>query len=108
MNSEQDDVARRFINMVDVFYDRHINLIISADVLPSELYVGTRLAFEFKRTASRLIEMQTEAYLSQNKLVKENLVKELDSLDNKDEKAWVEADSSRQGDWVSNGRCSDF
>ncbi|MES9990588.1 MAG: cell division protein ZapE [Candidatus Thiodiazotropha sp.] len=58
-----DDRSRRFINLVDVFYDQKVNLIISADAEPDSLYVGTRLSFDFKRTASRLQEMQSTAYL---------------------------------------------
>ncbi|MEW8189311.1 MAG: cell division protein ZapE [Candidatus Thiodiazotropha endolucinida] len=58
-----DDRTRRFINLVDVFYDRKVKLVISAEELPERLYAGTRLAFEFNRTASRLKEMQSAAYL---------------------------------------------
>jgi len=37
--------------------------VISADVAPIDLYGGERLAFEFQRTVSRLLEMQSDAYL---------------------------------------------
>jgi cell division protein ZapE len=57
--------ARRFVNMVDEFYDRHVKLIVTAEVAPDELYQGERLKFEFKRTASRLKEMQSHEYLAQ-------------------------------------------
>ncbi len=63
LDRSQDDSARRFINLVDVFYDRKVKLVISAEVPPDQLYSGTRLAFEFQRTVSRLKEMQSEAYL---------------------------------------------
>ena len=60
----KDDMARRFINLVDEFYDRSVKLILSAEVSLDKLYQGGRLAFEFERTQSRLSEMQTEEYLS--------------------------------------------
>lgn len=59
-----DDQARRFISLVDEFYDRHVKLILSADVDVSGLYTGSRLSFEFDRTTSRLVEMQSTEYLA--------------------------------------------
>lgn len=53
-----DDEARRFIALVDEFYDQGIKLILSAEVDIFELYQGEQLAFEFERCQSRLIEMQ--------------------------------------------------
>lgn len=61
---EQSDAARRFINLVDEFYDRGVNLLLSANSAPDALYQGTRLAPPFRRTASRLTEMQSEEYLA--------------------------------------------
>lgn len=63
-DAKQDDQARRFISLVDEFYDRHVKLILSADVPVQELYTGNRLSFEFERTISRLIEMQSTEYLA--------------------------------------------
>jgi cell division protein ZapE len=45
-------------------YDRHVNLVCTADAPPPTLYVGERLAGAFERTASRLIEMQSAEFLS--------------------------------------------
>ncbi len=64
MSVTTDDIARRFINMVDEFYDRNVKLIISAEVELKDLYTGGRLNFEFQRTMSRLLEMQSHEFLS--------------------------------------------
>jgi cell division protein ZapE len=47
-------------------YDQHVKVVASAQAAPTELYTGAegREAFEFERTASRLIEMQSHAYLA--------------------------------------------
>jgi cell division protein ZapE len=64
LNIEEDNQARRFITLVDEFYDRAVKLIISSAVPIHELYRGSKLAFEFERTKSRLIEMQSQEYLA--------------------------------------------
>jgi cell division protein ZapE len=61
---QEDDAARRFINLIDEFYDRGVNVLCSAAAEPGELYRGSRLQAAFARTASRLIEMQSEEYLA--------------------------------------------
>jgi cell division protein ZapE len=63
-DSRSENEARRFVNLVDEFYDRNVNLILSAAVPLIALYRGERLRGEFERTQSRLIEMQSEAYLA--------------------------------------------
>lgn len=63
MDGSHDDMARRFVSLVDELYDRHVKLIISAEVDLQRLYVGHGLAFVFERTRSRLLEMQSEDYL---------------------------------------------
>ena len=64
----QDDRARRFINLVDEFYDRNVKLVLSAAAPLAELYVDGRLGFEFERTRSRLLEMQSLEYLGREHL----------------------------------------
>jgi cell division protein ZapE len=59
-----DDRARRFINLVDEFYDRHVKLVISAERPLAEIYSEGKLNFEFQRTVSRLLEMQSHEYLA--------------------------------------------
>ena len=59
-----EDAARRFVNLVDEFYDRQVTLVCTAAAAPVALYRGSRLAGAFERTASRLIEMQSAEYLA--------------------------------------------
>jgi cell division protein ZapE len=59
-----DDQARRFVNLVDEFYDRQVKLVISAERPLAEIYSTGKLDFEFQRTVSRLLEMQSHEYLA--------------------------------------------
>jgi cell division protein ZapE len=56
--------AKRFILLIDTLYDARVRTVISAQVSPHALYHASRgnEVFEFRRTASRLIEMQSDAY----------------------------------------------
>lgn len=64
LGSNNDDAARRFIALVDEFYERRVKLIMSAAVPIEQLYSGGKLEFEFKRCISRLKEMQSHEYLA--------------------------------------------
>jgi len=64
LNEDDSNTARRFVTMVDEFYDRNVKLLISAAAPIKELYTGQRLSFEFQRTTSRLTEMQSHHYLA--------------------------------------------
>ena len=66
LDSKIEDAARRFISLVDEFYDHGVKLIISAEASITEIYQGERLRFEFERTQSRLLEMQSHDYLAQS------------------------------------------
>ncbi|MHA6309934.1 cell division protein ZapE [Pantoea sp. USHLN298] len=58
-----EDQARRFLALVDEFYERHVKLVVAAETSLTEIYQGTRLKFEYQRCLSRLQEMQSEEYL---------------------------------------------
>jgi len=64
LDADAADATRRFINLVDEFYDHNVKLLVSAAAAIDGLYAGKRLAFEFQRTASRLTEMQSDDYLA--------------------------------------------
>ena len=63
MDANMDDAARRFINLIDTFYDMNVNIVVSSEAEPERLYSGQKLAFEFDRAVSRINEMQTTKYI---------------------------------------------
>jgi len=64
MSANRASEARRFTWLVDVFYDRRVKLVMSAQVPPEALYTQGQLAHEFPRTVSRLNEMQSAEFLA--------------------------------------------
>jgi cell division protein ZapE len=64
MTAEMSSEARRFTWLVDVFYEQNIKLIMSAEVEPEKLYIKGVLANEFRRTVSRIMEMQSLKYMN--------------------------------------------
>lgn len=64
MATQDENTARRFLALVDEFYERRVKLIIAAEATMFEIYCGERLKFEYQRCLSRLQEMQSEEYLS--------------------------------------------
>jgi len=68
MDGNNNDAAKRFMILVDEFYDRNVKLLLTAVTIPERIYIGARLAQPFRRTISRLIEMQTHEYLARQHL----------------------------------------
>ncbi len=64
LSSEEREVAKRFVVLIDALYEHRVNLFASAAVDPGEIYPAGDTAFEFQRTSSRLIEMQAEDYIA--------------------------------------------
>jgi cell division protein ZapE len=64
MADTDNNAALRLITLVDELYDRNVRFLVSAAAAPEALYAGTRYAAAFRRTESRLAEMQSKAYLA--------------------------------------------
>jgi cell division protein ZapE len=64
LTATMENQARRFVSMIDEFYDRGVKLFVSAMTSVEQIYQGSQLSFEFERTRSRLIEMQSHKYLA--------------------------------------------
>lgn len=64
MTEDHDDVAKRFIHLVDALYDHHVKLVVTTESSPAGLYRGKRLTFAFERTVSRLTEMSSHHYFN--------------------------------------------
>jgi cell division protein ZapE len=64
MRPQRRDAAKRFVTLIDALYEHKVNLVCSAEVEPIRLYEEGVGAFEFERTVSRLIEMQSDDYIA--------------------------------------------
>ncbi|SMF62766.1 cell division protein ZapE [Allosphingosinicella indica] len=64
LGPENRNEAARFVTLIDALYEHKVKLLAAADAAPADLYVAGDGAFEFERTASRLMEMQSDAYLA--------------------------------------------
>jgi cell division protein ZapE len=69
MGPEKRNEAKRFVTLIDALYENNVKLLCSAAAPPDELYDAGDGSFEFQRTASRLMEMQSEDYLSRGHAV---------------------------------------
>ena len=65
MSPDNRNEAKRFVTLIDALYEHRVNLICSAEISAEDLYLTGDGVFEFERTVSRLIEMQSEDYLAQ-------------------------------------------
>lgn len=74
LDDYQKEATRRFIALIDILYEHHTILILSAAAEPTELYVGNRFRFEFRRTSSRLEEMRSEEYLASSHLESQSII----------------------------------
>ncbi len=63
LTTTMEDQARRFLALVDEFYERHVKLIVCAEAALEDIYAGNQLKFEYQRCLSRLQEMQSEEFL---------------------------------------------
>jgi len=64
MGADRRNEAARFVTLIDALYEHKVKLLAAADASPADLYPAGDGAFEFQRTVSRLIEMQSEDYLA--------------------------------------------
>ena len=68
LSPEKRNEAKRFVTLIDALYEAKTKLVMSADAEPDDLYPSGDGAFEFERTASRLMEMRTHDYLAADRL----------------------------------------
>ena len=68
MSPKNADAARRFTWLIDVLYDDRVNLIVSAEAEPDQLFTEGENSAEFQRSVSRLLEMQSVQYLQTQRI----------------------------------------
>ncbi len=73
MTRDMRNEARRFVTLIDTLYDNRVSLVASAEAEPSGLYAEGDGSDMFKRTASRLMEMRSEAYVERGRMDSETL-----------------------------------
>ncbi len=71
LSPDKRNEAKRFVTLIDALYEARTKLVMSADAEPEDLYPAGDGAFEFERTASRLIEMRTHDYLAAERQITE-------------------------------------
>jgi cell division protein ZapE len=64
LSPEKRNEAKRFVTLIDALYEHRVKLLCAADAAPADLYPAGDGAFEFERTVSRLMEMQSDRYLA--------------------------------------------
>ena len=68
LSPDKRNEAKRFVTLIDALYEAKTKLVMSADAEPDDLYPSGDGAFEFERTASRLMEMRTHDYLAADRM----------------------------------------
>ena len=68
LSADERNAARRLITLIDALYEHRVKLVMAAEDVPDRLYAAGDGAFDFRRTASRLMEMQARDYLAQEHL----------------------------------------
>lgn len=64
LSAEKRNEAKRFVTLIDALYEHKVMLVCTADAPPEALYAEGDGHFEFQRTVSRLVEMQSRKYLN--------------------------------------------
>ena len=74
LGEEDDNIAKRFIHLIDALYDHNVKCVFAAQDSPEKLYQGRLLSRAFRRTASRLAEMDSDKYLKKPHLLQASTI----------------------------------